>query len=429
VSAHGSELIMIINAVMCVWNEEDIIESTVKHAFAQGCSNVFIVDNASTDKTVENAVRAGAKLVTIFETKDFDEDQKVAHLNATVKYINDVTSEDKIWWLFVDADEFPNFDSKFTIIDVLRQLDSSIRAIHGQIFDHLPTHQPYHVPGYHPADFQPLCTKGAGGKIPLLRYDKEHPHLWSIGGAHEFITHGESIPILRDFLQIHHFPHRNPEFTFPRTKVLAQTRNEWYKKFLHQVNAPNKLAYEERYNRLKATYDKSKNLALKTNTLVYSYKNIVRWYDIYTDKHFSSSSYDKFMCIAIYYFFMQEFDIALCRFKDAFDICDDYYIRLWLTTKIAECLSVNDVDDAQNVIFSVKKNNNIELNTYIDKYVDLSVDKKSKDNYLAHDLIRKVDFYSSVFPEDIEERYKNITTKIEKNIIDAVRDLASTSTA
>ena len=42
---------MILNAVICVWNEEDIIESTVKHAFSQGCSNVFIVDNGSTDKT------------------------------------------------------------------------------------------------------------------------------------------------------------------------------------------------------------------------------------------------------------------------------------------------------------------------------------------------------------------------------------------
>jgi len=407
---------MILNAVMCVWNEEDIIESTVKHAFAQGCSNVFIVDNASTDKTVENGVNAGAKLATIFETKDFDEDQKVAHLNATVKHINDITQEDKIWWLFVDADEFPNFDSNFTILDILKQLDSSIRAIHGRMFDHLPTHQPYHVQGYHPADFQPLCMKGAGGKIPLLRYDKNHPHLWSIGGAHDFITHGESLPIVRNFLQIHHFPHRNPAFTLPRAKILAQTRNEWYKKFLNQVNAPNKLAYEERYNRLQTTYDKNKDIALKTNSLVYNYKNIVRWYDIYADRHFSSSARDKFECLAIYYFFMQEYDIALCRFKDAFDICDDTYIRLWLMVKMAECLSKTDVYDARDLIASVKKHNNVEINTYIDKYIDFSVDKKRNDDASIRDLISKVDFYSSVFPDDIEERYKKITAKIEKNI-------------
>jgi tetratricopeptide (TPR) repeat protein len=289
------------------------------------------------------------------------------------------------------------------------------------MFDHLPTHQPYHVQGYHPADFQPLCMKGAGGKIPLLRYDKNHRHLWSTGGAHDFITHGENLPIVRNFLQIHHFPHRNPVFTFPRTKILAQTRNEWYKKFLNQVNAPNKLAYEERYNRLKTTYDKNKDIALKTNALTYNYKNIVRWYDIYADRHFSSSACDKFMCLAIYYFFMQEYAIALCRFKDAFDICDDAYIRLWLMIKIAECLSKTDANDAHDIIAAIKKCNNVELNTYIDKYVDFSVDNAIENDALHRDLINKVDFYSSVFPEEAEARYKKITTKIEKNITDAVR--------
>jgi hypothetical protein len=122
------------------------------------------------------------------------------------------------------------------------------------------------------------------------------------------------------------------------------------------------------------------------------------------------------MCLAIYYFFMQEYDIALCRFKDAFDICDDTYIRLWLMVKMAECLSKTDVHDARDLIASVKKHNNVEINTYIDKYIDFSVDKKRNDDALIRDLISKVDFYSSVFPDDIEERYKKITAKIEKNI-------------
>jgi glycosyltransferase involved in cell wall biosynthesis len=91
---------MIHNAVMCVWNEKGIIESTVKYCFIQGCSNVFIVDNVSTDRTVEIAIKAGAKLATTFKTEYFDEDKKVAHLNATVGYINSITSDKRVWWLY-----------------------------------------------------------------------------------------------------------------------------------------------------------------------------------------------------------------------------------------------------------------------------------------------------------------------------------------
>ena len=407
---------MMLNAVMCVWNEEDIIESTVKHAFAQGCSNVFVVDNASTDKTVDVAKNAGAKLAAIFETKDFNEDQKVAHLNATVNYINDSTAEEQIWWLYIDADEFPNFDNDITIIDTLKQLDPSIRAVQGYMFDHIPTHQPYHVQGYHPADFQPICAKTSVSKVPLLRYDKGHPHLWSIGGAHDFITHGETIPVLKDFLQIHHFPYRNPEFTFPRAKKLAQKRNAWYKKFLNQVNAPNKSAYDERYNQLKSAYDKYKNFALKTRTLIYNYKNIVRWYDIYSGRQFSSSNIDKFICTAIYYFFIEEYDIALCRYKDALDICNDEYIKLWLMVKIAECLAYTDFNDACNIVSFIKKYNDNELNTYIDKYFYNAISMQNKNKHSIKDMIGKVEFYQSEFPMGIDVRYRELITRIEKNI-------------
>jgi len=407
---------MMLNAVMCVWNEEDIIESTVKHALAQGCSNVYIVDNASTDKTVDTAIRAGAKLATTFETKDFDEDQKVTHLNATVKYINEITSEDQIWWLYLDADEFPNFDCKFTVIDVLKQVDSSIKAVHGHIFDHIPTHQPYHVSGYHPADFQPLCIKRHVSKVPLLRYDKEHPHLWSIGGAHDFITHGEVVPIIRDFLHIHHFPYRNPIYTLPRSKILAETRNEWCKKFLKQVHKSDVTAYELRYNKLHSTYNDNRNFCLKTERLIYDYSNIVRWYDIYAEKQFISTEYEKYVCYAIYYFFIKEYDIALCRFTDALNVCDDNYIKLWLMIKIAECLASTNINESRNLISSIRKSDNIELNDYLNNDFAYFINQPNRGNVSFKDLIGKIEFYQSVFPDGIEESYRKLTASIEQNI-------------
>jgi glycosyltransferase involved in cell wall biosynthesis len=405
---------MILNAVICVWNEEDIIESTVKHIFAQGCSNVFIVDNGSTDNTVKNAINAGAKLAAKFKTKDFDEDQKVAHLNATVKYINEKTQEDKIWWLYIDADEFPNFDCEFTILDILKQFDSSIRAVHGYLFDHIPTHPPYHVNGYHPIDFQPLCKKISTSKIPLLRYDKGEKHLFSIGGAHEFITHNNVVPMVRDLLQIHHFPYRNPEYTVKRSKILAETRNNWYKKFLKKIYDSDVQAYEARYKHSHIIYNENKHIILKTKALLYNFNNIVRWYDINVEKKYNSLQYDKSICNAIFNFFMREYDIALCRFKDAFDVCENNEIKLWLLIKIAECFSYSDIDTAHNIISDLEKVNNIEISSYIDKNFNYIRNTNNKNN--IRELIGKIEFYQSVFPDGIEERQNELITKIEKTL-------------
>jgi glycosyltransferase involved in cell wall biosynthesis len=300
---------MILNAVMCVWNEEDIIESTVKHLFAQGCSNVFVVDNNSTDKTVDIALSAGARLASSFESKYFSEDQKIAHLNATVKFINENTSDDKIWWLYVDADEFPNVDVG-VIASYINIIGNDIRAIHGYLFNHLPTHSPYHVQGYHPIDFQPVCIKSTTSKIPLLRYDKGKEHLFSIGGAHDFITYGESIATIKDVLQIHHFPYRNPESTFLRLKKLIDRHNlgtkniDWDKeKQQNQICKSDISGYKSRYENLQLVYNKNRYLCLKTKSLLYNFKNIIRWYDITLEKEFDSPYLEKNFHLAIYHFF------------------------------------------------------------------------------------------------------------------------------
>ena len=79
---------MLLNAVMCVWNEEDVIAATVRHAFAQGCSAVYIVDNGSEDGTVAAAQEAGAVLAASFKSKYFNEDLKVTYLNEVVRRWN-----------------------------------------------------------------------------------------------------------------------------------------------------------------------------------------------------------------------------------------------------------------------------------------------------------------------------------------------------
>ena len=117
---------MLLNAVLCVWNEEDVIAATVRHALAQGCSNVFIVDNASSDGTVAAAVEAGAVLAASFDSKYFNEDLKVTYLNEVVRRWNAQHDPEQVWWLFADADEFPALNCGLRLVDFLEQLDPAV---------------------------------------------------------------------------------------------------------------------------------------------------------------------------------------------------------------------------------------------------------------------------------------------------------------
>ena len=413
---------MLLNAVMCVWNEEDIIESAVKHAFAQGCANVFIVNNDSSDKTVDIAIRAGAQVAAAFKTPYFDEDKKVAHLNAVVDYINSITQDERIWWLYLDDDEFPNFDNNLTILEMLKSIDSSIKAIHGFMYDHRPTHYPYHILGYHPIDCMPLCTVSKVGKVPLLRYDKGMPHLWSISGAHDFITHGHSIQVMKDAIHVHHFPYRDIATTLARSRRIIHktddgvSRADWYNNFLKQVHKSDSYPsyHLSKHNVLKKVYSTiSRDSILKAHSLQYNYSCVTRWYNLGVEKDFQASAYDKAIHLAVYHYFLRQYDIALCRFKDALDVCDDSYIRLLLLTKIAECFAESDGDTAYTIIEDVIGHNNAEINEYIHNTLQYIVSKTKKFVATQRDGIYKIDINNAIFPQGVRERYKAITDRVK----------------
>jgi len=367
---------MLMNAVMCVWNEEDIIESTVKHAFAQGCSNVFIIDNASTDRTVDIATNAGAILADSFESEYFNEYQKIAYLNTVVKKYNESTNEDNIWWLYIDADEFPNIDCDITIIDFLKQLDPSVRAVQGYFYNHIPTHPPYNVPGYHPADFMQLANKSNTYKIPLIRYDKGKQHFYSGVGAHNFDTCGESVSIASDVLNIHHFNYRRQEDTFRRLMQLTKksangiSRIDWFdeneQKQKKSLDA--KSMYHNRFDNAKYIYNENKYKILMTDELQYSYNNIVRWYNKNELKvTYDCSKYDYLLSMAIHYLFIENFDLALFKFNDLLDITEDYKIQMLITINIALCLSFTDRRESLVLLEPILKCHDMNIRDYAAK--------------------------------------------------------------
>ena len=360
---------------MCVWNEEDIIEATVRHCFAQGCRNVFIVDNGSTDNTVLHAQKAGAKLAVQFESRYFDEKLKIAHLNAVVRHVNERSEEDHIWWLYLDADEFPHIDTGLRLSDFLQRVDSDVRAVRGYLIDHLPTHHPYYVSPYHPADFMPLAEKTPIAKTPLVRYDKGKPHLYSAGGAHSVCTNGEVLSVLLSPLDIHHFPRRNLETMLGRLhRMLGKgptggpSRISWMdekaRKF--ENNPDSRSPYHARYEEAKHFYATWKNKALMTESLSYAFENMQRWYDPYEEFFMRPSlEYDGVVSSGIFFYFMGDHEMALCKFNDALELCKDDTLRLWILLKMASCLAATDAGEAEQLLKSLRASGYAPIQRYI----------------------------------------------------------------
>ncbi|WP_291333827.1 glycosyltransferase family 2 protein [Desulfovibrio sp.] len=412
---------MLLNAVLCVWNEEDVIAATVRHAFAQGCSNVFIVDNASEDGTVPAAVEAGAVLAASFGSKYFNEDLKVTYLNEVVRRWNAQHTPEQVWWLFADADEFPALDCGLRLVDFLDQLDPAVRGVQGHLYNHWPTHQPYLAAGRHPADFMPLCDGAGGGKLPLLRYDSGHPHLWSIGGAHDVVTHGGVVPVVQNALHIHHFPHRKPETTFARLKKLVfrnddgTSRTDWHDNFLKQVGA-NVSQYNSRHAELTQLYSSHLGQALLCASLPYDFKRLVRWYDAYDDAAFAAQPLEQSLCKAVYYFFLEEYDIALCRFNDALDVCDDAETRLRIMVKMAECLAHSSAEEARVLLMPLVRQGSPAVNAYISTCCEyILAGNCAPEVQRDSTATARIGVCQSVFPEGVAQGYAAMAAEIAGN--------------
>jgi Glycosyltransferases involved in cell wall biogenesis len=426
-----------LNAITCVWNEEDIIEAAVKHAFAQGCSNVFIVDNGSTDETVKRAKKAGAELAVSFKTRFFDERQKIAHLNAVVKYYNTQFQNRSVWWMFFDADEFPNINCELKISEFLKELDVEIKGLHGHMYNHIPSHFPYNLEGYHPADFMPVCRKSQATKIPLLRYDKGKPHLFSTGGAHDLDTGGETILMAKDIVDIHHFPARNPEYTLERLKRLLRrsedgaSRVDWMDKRSKLIYNAEKSPYHARYEQIRDEYKSNAGLALKTRELVYNFQNLKRWYNPFSENRYSGlQPVDAHICSAVLNFFMKKHEIALCKFNDALKVCRHKNLRLWIAVKIAECFSLTEPETAQSLLNQVYESGEPELCGYIDKNLAtfLAGGKPGDVQSFAPPTVSVcLESYAAAFQIDPSGLYKAVDAIIEKMISAKKEDYAASS--
>lgn len=219
-------------AVLGTWMEQDVVEATVRNALAQGVEAVYLVDNASTDATVERAVGAGATLAESFRTEVYEERIRILLMNGVVARMSLASEAAHVWWLWLDGDEFPEGPAGTTVADYVRGLDRRFRLVGSTYYNHFPTTAPAYVPGFHPLDFQPMCERFVPEqpgyctqphwKHPLQRFDRSGPFLGSLMGFHgATLLMGEPVIEPVGGIVTHHFPYREEAATRRRMELLC----------------------------------------------------------------------------------------------------------------------------------------------------------------------------------------------------------------
>jgi glycosyltransferase involved in cell wall biosynthesis len=217
-------------AIIGAWMEADVIAATVRNAFAQGCERVYLVDNDSPDATVETAVAAGAILAETFKSIQYDEYQRLDIMNAVVQRVSIAEGCKHLWWLWLDADEFPHAPRGLTLLQFLSRLDRKFRIVGARFINHFPSTEPGYESGYHPLDFQPLCEEHRFGcalghrKHPLQRFDRAGETIVCGRGFHT--ASSNELPLMEptEAIYLHHFPYR--EYSATRQRLTALCANQ-----------------------------------------------------------------------------------------------------------------------------------------------------------------------------------------------------------
>jgi hypothetical protein len=219
---------VVLYAVIGTWMEADVIADTVANSYAQGADRVFVVDNDSPDDTVARAVAAGAEHGLTYSTAGYDERYRLNLMNDFVRYRSESSGADHVWWLWLDADEFPRPEAGGTIGELVAGLDRRFRIVGGRFVDHYPSPgRPAFVPGEHPLDHQPLAEEmpqpicsHMHRKHPLMRWDREGPHIDADLGFHRARCAQRPLREPPTGLVIDHFPFRDEKATRRRLATL-----------------------------------------------------------------------------------------------------------------------------------------------------------------------------------------------------------------
>jgi hypothetical protein len=150
-------------------------------------------------------------------------------MNRVVREMSERDGSDHIWWLWLDADEFPHGPRGLTVREYLEELDRRYRIVGARFINHFPDREPAYVPGFHPLDFQPLCEEHLLGcalkhrKHSLQRFDRGAPAIISNRGFHRATSSVRPLLEPTEAIYLHHFPYRDEQVTRRRLALLCGT--------------------------------------------------------------------------------------------------------------------------------------------------------------------------------------------------------------
>jgi hypothetical protein len=136
--------------IISTWNDADIIEANVKNCLNQGFDRVLILDNMSSDGSVEASRAAGAEISEVYLTQFYDDDLRIAKENAIAKNVVENT-EGHVWIVSLDADEFIHGSDGKTVKESLRLVPDESRTVGSLAFDLYPESKDQYIIGSHPA--------------------------------------------------------------------------------------------------------------------------------------------------------------------------------------------------------------------------------------------------------------------------------------
>jgi hypothetical protein len=199
--------------VIAAWNEEDVIWSTVTNLFREGCAEVFVLDDGSTDGTIAEASAAGAEVVPREPTTHWLEAERCAAIDRLIAERTRDRGQE-VWWLVADADEFPTYPG--SIRGLLDRLPENVDAVGSEVVEHYPAPDGGWTPRCDPLGIAGLACPYPSDYCPLghwkhqlflrRRYDDPVP----MPGAHTLRSAcGRRIREWCEPIAMHHFPYRD----------------------------------------------------------------------------------------------------------------------------------------------------------------------------------------------------------------------------
>lgn len=214
-------------AVVSTWNDSDIIGHNIRSLLAQGCQCVEVLDNASSDNSVEVALNSGARHAEIWKSNLHDDSLRVRKQCDLAEKL--VAEYGDCWVLYLDADEIT--PAGIDLQSFLGNQPEDVRVIGVNNFELHP------LPGQElkeNARIEDCYTHGVvRNGCFCSRFHWKHQIIKYSGGVYDacltrglhYPAHPKGIilPESKETLLMLHVPYRNQEFMRHRLSLLHDT--------------------------------------------------------------------------------------------------------------------------------------------------------------------------------------------------------------